>query len=1006
MRRAVAIVLTGWLASAAVHAAELYVPDPANPAAATLPFDAAIPPSNARPVLFVHGHNGLSANDADFNYRKNWIDSLGALPSFAQTLADSRNAALGIEAYFIRFVDQTRSITEDAAELHDAVGQILARHDPAYDPADPDADTEVQVAIVAYSKGTLSSRLYLKSLVEQVEGLPAPRPQLRPVSEFVAIAPPNHGLSTLLSAIGDALSGDQLNNGYGPPFDSAFSDSVRCLETGPDAARDFIATLNGHPMEDTHADAVPLGSYPSEAPDSRAPGAAPGEGVLYVTLYASGNRDFVGGDDPPGSEANTQYTEPDCDGIGLIGSPQPPKQGRVLARNLAPDAVNVAVASITGGDATTVHQRTVHTGEVICTALHTVVHRGVPTQNECAVAEGDIPEVVPTERVAVEMVLDFSGSMAHPVCDACQSKAAILHEAAQLFVDLWALVASPGDHLGVTYFRTDVSEMQCADAPQCVSVAAGTVPGDQALVPLFDNAARIRANVAEQNPDGTTAMGGALANALTRLSAFDGPRKRVLLFTDGMQNRAPLVEHVPEGCAPADCGYRIAGGAMLDDALGIAIDTIGVGAGDPYLSLLDGIATATGGVPRVTLDPDQDLRQFFVEDVIDVLRGFSPQLVGYRRGRLGPDGSSETFVVNASAEKIVLTLSGRGTRLRVFKGGVDLTALGRRVERPAYRLWTLDLPAVLEGVRMDSNGPWQVRLEGREGGAYELAALVDEPLLEFDVSVGAGAHVVGKPVSLTARVRVGGQPLAAPVDLSVRAFVPGASLGNLLATTPGPAATVAVDREPGATAGQRRLAALLRDPAVRARLKPQVQSLPMTSTASGVYTTSTARLTVPGPYRFEFQLTGEHPKVGSIHRLSTITTHVEFAAADVVTTELTLVPMPDPDGDDRVALRLRPRDALGNFLGPDYGQRLRVAVGGKPAAGIEDLGDGTYRIDLGGPVESDTPLAVTVLGQTVFAGPAGDLDATYLAPSRPWWQYLAALALIVLVVWLVRRLAP
>jgi hypothetical protein len=68
-------------------------------------------PQKRRPVLFVHGHNPGDANDADFNYRKNWVQVVNGLPSFQLTLDDPANTpTLDIEAYFIRFVDQHRSI--------------------------------------------------------------------------------------------------------------------------------------------------------------------------------------------------------------------------------------------------------------------------------------------------------------------------------------------------------------------------------------------------------------------------------------------------------------------------------------------------------------------------------------------------------------------------------------------------------------------------------------------------------------------------------------------------------------------------------------------------------------------------------------------------------------------------------------------------------------------------------------------------------------------------------
>ncbi len=131
------------------------------------------PPGKPLPVLFVHGHNFKSANDSDFNYMKNWVNILDDLPSFNDALV--LNSHLGIEPYYIRFVDQSRSIEDDATAIGLAVKKILARHGAS-------KTKPIKVVIVAYSKGTISSRLYLKGHADQV-------------SEFIAIAPPNHGLS-------------------------------------------------------------------------------------------------------------------------------------------------------------------------------------------------------------------------------------------------------------------------------------------------------------------------------------------------------------------------------------------------------------------------------------------------------------------------------------------------------------------------------------------------------------------------------------------------------------------------------------------------------------------------------------------------------------------------------------------------------------------------------------------------------------------------------------------
>ena len=73
-------------------------------------------------------------------------------------------------------------------------------------------------------------------------------------------------------------------------------------------------------------------------------------------------------------------------------------------------------------------------------------------------------------------------------------------------------------------------------------------------------------------------------------------------------------------------------GLRLDQLSPLKVDTIAVGAG-AFVNVLADIATHGRGLSRQTLDAN-DLRQFFVEQLIDTLRGSSPQLIGYRRGTL------------------------------------------------------------------------------------------------------------------------------------------------------------------------------------------------------------------------------------------------------------------------------------------------------------------------------------------------------------------------------------
>ena len=343
------------------------------------------------PVLFVHGHDLDNPNDEELNFVKNWQDPYDGLPSFKQTLELPENAWLNIEPYYIRLQDQNRSIVEDAKDIAWAVEHILHRHD-GHTPFTSTPSTNVKVAIIGYSKGTISSRLYLKSLHEQQYDLPPPRDGFNPVSEFIAIAPPNHGLAANLTVLAArypnssillSLALKQLNNGYGHNRPNRPDCDPYILQRAE--SQHFIKNLNGHDIEDTKPppSAGPNWSpqtYDSEARGSRSNGSPTSAGTLYVALYAVSDannvaRDFVGG----------HYPSNDC-------------QGRVLAKNLAPDAENIEVSAIPAVedpddpfDRVTVHRRTVHTPEVICLALYTVAHHRVPNDPETLECEGQIP---------------------------------------------------------------------------------------------------------------------------------------------------------------------------------------------------------------------------------------------------------------------------------------------------------------------------------------------------------------------------------------------------------------------------------------------------------------------------------------------------------------------------------------------------------------------------------------------------------------------------------------
>jgi hypothetical protein len=934
------------------------------------------------PVLFVHGHNfGDEPNDP--NYENNFFDDEG-LSSFKEALDRPENDWLELEPYYIQLVDQDRSIVDDAADVAAAVNRILVRHDPSFDPSQPNATTDVKISIIAYSKGTISTRLYLKSLTQSVPGLPTPL-GFNPISEFVAISPPNHGTSfpglALTSNPSTALS--QLNNGYSAhPFCQPLTSDSEIFE--------FMEQLNGDPTDPAQ-----------EAPGSRENGSDPASGTLHVTLYADGERDSVGGSVPSN----------DCN-------------DRKLARNKAPHAVNIEVSQIPGGNDIDVHQNTVHTAEVICLGLHTAVHRAAPIDlpfpppshyegprpdfscNMVQVNGRDVPLIAP--KVAVMLVLDLSGSMLFAACPSgCQSKLDVLKRAVHLLVDLWKVLAGPGERVGLAFFGTQVTPF---------------TPAGQDLLPVNDaNGTTVIDHVESQTTTITnlTAMGGGLQAALDVLRAPGRgaiPQRHVILFTDGMQNVNPIVKRTPPSGSPYSLSIEdvpphtssnVAPSqppTELDEAIRVAIHTLAVGATGQFLTGLAEIATKTNGRSQYTDAPDQDLVPMFLDALLASLRGNTPQLVDYRRGVLQGSGSEvEGFAVGRNARRIVLKLSWRGDErlgFSVEKDGIDVTSQGRVIDGTFYRIFAIDPPVAARGVPIGAEGEWRMRLSGRKGLVYDAAAIVDEPSLDYQLSVGADLLPAGEPLRLSARLSVAGRRIDGGTVLAT-VLAPGASLGNLLALENPSGSVDSLPRDSGGAA-QRKYQLLLDENLIQDRLKPAIHRVTLAPDGRGRHVGTFEGTQLPGAYRVIFELSGDDPAVGSYRRRETLSFLVTFGKPQLGISRLRTRLRERTDQGRTLELSLRPRDQFGNHLGPGHAEQIAVTLSEGTVATPFDGGDGRYAFLLDVPVVGDPDVEVSVAGERLFEGSLSLIEEE--GTSRVWWWIGVGIVVLVLVgVWVRRR---
>jgi hypothetical protein len=585
--------------------------------------------------------------------------------------------------------------------------------------------------------------------------------------------------------------------------------------------------------------------------------------------------------------------------------------------------------------------------------------------------------------VDVMLVLDISGSMLDPSCPGCAAKLQVLKDAVEIFIQLWSslAVAQPQHQLGVTYFRTTVNEFQI---------------GGQALLPIGPtntNAASMITDIQNQTtvPTNLTAMGGGLQSAINRLISTN-PR-RIILFTDGMQNVNPMVIKSGSGVLEIEMDSSAYTNSnispttpptALNQQLNRQISAIGVGATPAFVTLLNDIATATGGKYYLTTAPDDNLRRFFVEQLVDALRGASPQLIDYRYKQLVNGSATESFSVNRSTRKIVFKVSWkRGAPpievKNVEKDGINMIGHGILTQGEFYRICAFDLPVDVKGTPVSPEGVWNVQLSGAKSTSYEIAAIADEQMLEYEFLVRQEARKVGKPLQLAARLKLDGVPVTDARTVTATVLRPQIGVGTALSralTPPTVAAATSALGEPAASPAQKKYAALIQQKEFWDSLQPTQSVIPLRPLADGSYAAIFNDTFIPGTYSVIFHVSGEHPTIGPYVRTETRTVDVEFAAADFAASEVKMA-RKEPVGDKiSVTIQLRPRDLRGNFLGPDYGSRITLSSSlGSADQHVRDLLDGRYESAVIIPAGSDPQVELTVMGHSLYAGPLSGLAA-------------------------------
>lgn len=349
------------------------------------------------------------------------------------------------------------------------------------------------------------------------------------------------------------------------------------------------------------------------------------------------------------------------------------------------------------------------------------------------------------------LVLDCSGTMGDTVditveggATESRYKIDLLGEAIREFVSIWGhqvtVELHQNDKIGMVKFRSEIDE--AAELMELTS-----------LLNNFEtmNTTHFTGIIAS----GCTAMGAGLTYAINRLNYSPGDfsaKKRVILVTDGMQNRNPLVykadpaninstilidnivpENYPEGLGSL-CGTfmgpfnpfdpfpdPLPGGdggdsnyagtlpcTVYSAALGpdgnVPVYTIGMGDHESWQEMLTDISARTDALHYEGEDMWPGLGANLTNILVGIFAGNTLQIVKRSGGTLSAGEQKDTldFVLNRSAKRLTVSLTWQGNTPLTFalkKGTHTITRFDMVTDDARMKVATIELPYVLKHLR-------------------------------------------------------------------------------------------------------------------------------------------------------------------------------------------------------------------------------------------------------------------------------------------------------------------
>jgi hypothetical protein len=571
----------------------------------------------------------------------------------------------------------------------------------------------------------------------------------------------------------------------------------------------------------------------------------------------------------------------------------------------------------------------------------------------------------------VVLVLDKSGSMADnpPGTNVPPTKADILKSAVQGFVSQWEQIDAPNggstadyspDRLGIVFFDSSATPQTLpgADPPANFFLQRG---GGNAWDAVINQAATLA-------PGSSTSIGGGINAAMQQWKNDPKNDLSLIVFTDGMQNTAPLIQTTGTGFLGLT---PVAGLPQELRKRFIPIQTIAFGipaAVDD--DLLRNIALETAGVSYISTN-SSTVFSVFGATLVALLKGNTVSLALNQQETYSGQvpTASVPVIVDRSPNRVVFSVQwappGRNSLdLEVFSpnGGASPATPTSSKKTPQASIQTFDLGR-------SGPGTWKVRIKrgakGTDPVPYALNVFFVEGHLDYQFSLTNLHAGTGDPIGIRVVVDWDGKPLTGLPEGAIRATIqrPSDGIGTILHNTrrevsSGNTTTPTGDIQTPLDAK----IASFKGSSLLERITPKdVTTIPLKEEGKGVYSATFADTSVPGTYAFDATLDWDSEKTGHVHREERIEESLKVKA-DPFKTEVKIT----APSNGIALVNVTPRDSFGSYLGPGFARVIKASVrGGKLRTEVPVDRDqiGTYVFTIADVPPGTTPtVQITVDG--------------------------------------------